>query len=386
MARMLGRSALEAEAFSMPERSFNDTSFLKAHKNLPRRRNETPTSRPVLTTNEVSFSDDETLSHVSSQHVASPQIPSAPMTRQKSGLPLTPPSVSNDAKHPTMSPPPYANGAFLLPKSGVSTPSNQRSPPTPETTPPRSRHLSTTASRPPPIAAYPSSRAESFRTARENQSSDGESSDLHLPLDDPVPQSWLEATRPLRLSAIGLGLDIPQEVENDDATPTERYPGTVDMGRDLAVADEKLEQKSFIGDTIPNREWDTNLMRNVTVRRRRPHLAIPETPPQQPSASEDENSPSIPMGIPVLRRGLGLRERVEQAQRSPHSASTEKFGEDIEWPSAFSPITKSQLHGVDTKRLSGMSSTSTIVEAIALKPLESRFDRLHWITGTSAGA
>ncbi|KAL2350835.1 hypothetical protein BJ546DRAFT_380693 [Cryomyces antarcticus] len=381
---MPGRSALEDGASSMLERLFNDMSFLKAHKNLPRRRNETPTSRPVLTTNEVGFSDDETLSHVSSQHVASPQIPSAPMTRQKSGLPLTPPSVSNDAKHPTMSPPPYTNGAFLLPRSGVSTPSNQRSPQTPDTTPPRSRHVSTTASRPPPIAAYPSSRAESFRTARENQSSDGEGSDLHLPLDGPVLPNWLEATRPLRLSGIGLGLDIPQEVEDDDATPTERYPGTVDTGRDLAVADGESEQKSFTANTIPNREWDTNLMRNVTVRRRRPHLAIPKTPPQQPSASEDENSPSIPMGIPVLRRGLGLRERVEQAQRSPHSASTEKFGEDIEWPSTFSPITTSQLHGVDTKRFSGMSSTSTIIEAFVVDSPPRRRQTLRHVSKTSS--
>ncbi len=95
-------------------------------------------------------------------------------------LPLTPPlypseetdGVKEMDKSPEGANLPHASSRTV--SSGITTPVLKRSPPTPETTPPRLyRHTHTT--RESPIPRLPSTRAESFETARENLTTDEES-------------------------------------------------------------------------------------------------------------------------------------------------------------------------------------------------------------------
>ena len=79
------------------------------------------------------------------------------------------------------------------------------------------------------LREYPSSRADSFQTAREDQSLTSPSVDehnmtlspVHLPEDDKLPQHWLDSTRELRIASIGIGditdgaIETPRFVEED---------------------------------------------------------------------------------------------------------------------------------------------------------------------------
>ncbi|KAI9828541.1 MAG: hypothetical protein M1819_006598 [Sarea resinae] len=209
-------------------------------------------------------------------------------------LPLTPPSNQESAET-VLTPDPL--GTPLL-----GTPLNQRSPPTPDTTPPRKAmkrpKLQT------PSTRYPSSRADSFRTARENQGS-----------SDEEGQKRLDQIRPGRVNGLGLGTE-----------------------------DEK-EFVTFDGAWSPtSQECTPSSMRNVTLRKTSPRAT--DTCP-----------------APDLERPT-LRERVERNKHTPTSVSIEKFAEDIEWPSAVDDILRDSQ--MDEKRLSGLSSTSTIIEAVVI--------------------
>ncbi|KAG6359099.1 hypothetical protein INS49_012619 [Diaporthe citri] len=171
-------------------------------------------------------------------------------------------------------------------KASPSTPPNQRSPPTPDVTPPQS------ATRPRPLILRPAladripskgtteSRTESFKTARESpEPSDEEDGRSTL---RPAAQSARTSEVTVRLakgytngnghekqttphnhSGSGLGLG-PSLADEHSATPKARGDFTTFDG-EFGSSPNDVEQ-----------EWDDNLMRNVTVRKRRPSAHVNE--------------------------------------------------------------------------------------------------------------
>ncbi|KAJ9156720.1 hypothetical protein NKR23_g1298 [Pleurostoma richardsiae] len=140
------------------------------------------------------------------------------------------------------------------------TPTNQRSPPTPDVTPPQPERRPL-ALRPVVHERLPSksttaSRTESFKTARENpEESDQDDGQSTLRPIMPSPRTSQNTVRPVngeertKSKAVGLGLGL----ESSPEVPTPRA---------------KREFLSFDGewgsDLEVEQEWDDNLMRNVT--------------------------------------------------------------------------------------------------------------------------
>ncbi|KAF2404471.1 hypothetical protein EJ06DRAFT_579089 [Trichodelitschia bisporula] len=214
-------------------------------------------------------------------------VAASPGAVQPPALPALSPFLANSADRDASLPPtPPSNtrdGEMRSPhKSSGNTPiqvQQQRSPPTPDTTP-------------------PASLSQSFQTAREEASSDGDQPSRNRAsldiTDDP-----------------GLGLEF--ERDDADITPTASWV-----------------------DGIPNREWDTNLMRNVTVRRKRDRKHA-ETPARQ------ANPPSTPTS--------------SSATEIPTGYSPSRWSSRTDRPYDMES---------DSRRHSAMSTSSTIIEAVVI--------------------
>ncbi|KAK7190539.1 hypothetical protein DPSP01_005240 [Paraphaeosphaeria sporulosa] len=343
-----------SNAYALLESSFTASPNLRAHKPLPRRSDDHRRLEPAASKEHTLWQDDETESQASSElPTPSPLVPPAVAPNgAESGLPPTPPSNSQDGLPATdYSPPPHVDGvvaSLTSRKSTLSTPVNQRSPPTPDPSPPRKATASmTTPERPLPFT-YPSSRAESFTTAREEPISSEAESRSSTPLGPRL--SVVEEDR-------GLGLAFERE---DDANT----PKNTVVEAPLDTASKKLEsglngQGDLDVEDVPNREWDTNLMRNVTVRRKR--NAKPS--PKKPDAPRPTSPAVSPIAASTPRRSSSLRERVEASRRSPHTSSVENFAKAINWPIE---VVDARTSEPDQKRFSASSMSSTVVEAMVV--------------------
>ncbi|PSN60673.1 hypothetical protein BS50DRAFT_206088 [Corynespora cassiicola Philippines] len=337
----------QPDAYALLESSFQAAPHLRAHKPLPRRADDShsflPAAAPLKEA--VAYPDDDTDSHISSQN-PTPLASPAALNGADSGLPPTPPSNSQDEIH-SSSPPPHADGvvaSLTTRKSLTTTPINQRSPPTPDPSPPRTTESMTVLDRP-ILFAYPSSRAESFTTAREDPfSSDGGDSRASTPLGNRL--STVEEDRSLGLAF---------ERDDNDITPTNEAPAKeVESSR----AD---GQGPLINNTVPDR-WDPNLMKNVTVRKKR-------NPKPSPQKNPDSNGPVSPAtGSP--RRRSSLRERVEASKKSPQTKSIETFAQSIGWPTdPENKEEKGELQrdaDTNSNRLSTSTMSSAVVEAMVI--------------------
>lgn len=165
--------------------------------------------------------------------VSSPaqSIPLDSFDPEESRLPPTPPTMNNsdDAEQKrdeNLNPSPLfaddVRNALSSKRSGQNmTPVNQpASPPTPDPSPPRKQQSHPTTDmehKEKPQFLQPStnyafregasSRAESFRTAQEDQmfSPNLSASPVHLPENDTLPKHWLDTTHELQSASIGLG-------------------------------------------------------------------------------------------------------------------------------------------------------------------------------------
>ncbi|KAI9712980.1 MAG: hypothetical protein M1812_006727 [Candelaria pacifica] len=358
-----------------PEVSY-DLPLLKAHKALPRSRDNVSTVYTSPSTHKPRVrSIHDKYASSSLGHTANL---TPPPSRSDADLPLTPPSnhrLANGRTRLKISPagtgmkdsPPYD-----LHQSSLSTSLNQ-SPPTPETTPPKPL-VKPVALHARPTQRYPSSRAESFKTARENQSSsDDDSSRRQAQPSQTATQKWLDATRSARLKDIGLGLGL--ESEDEEITPTIQTPIKAGNDSNFVAFDGALDGAHVVqGPKEDIREWDDYLMRNVTVRKRshkRPRVATQ-------TSRDHQRLPETQDSTLELSRGPSLRERIEKRRHSPTSASTEKFGQEIEWPSMLdNPVLDVGSGDADLKRLSGVSGTSTIVEAMVVDTTPQRRQTLR---------
>ncbi|USP76417.1 uncharacterized protein yc1106_03691 [Curvularia clavata] len=364
----------EPGLYARLESSFQAAPNLRQSKHLPRRsdpcRSPAPSTAPPSVQRDDSFTSqaiDDSDSTVCSQDSTLLESPGA-LNGPDSGLPPTPPTISQDGKSPPgPDQPPHADSvrnSLISQKSSLSTPVNARSPPTPDPSPPRTNPSHATLERP-PLNTYPSSRATSYQTAREDPiSSDREESRSATPANDRL--STVEEDR-------GLGLAFEQE--RDDVTPTGLQapslpvtptknapaPGHVDTVD--TTSDSENNKGSPAMDRIPNREWNTELMRNVTVRKkRRPQSQSPHKTPE-PAVTVVESASPSPSPSTRARRASSLRKRVQVGHNSPVTPSVENFAQSIGWPADGRRMSVDKQRDSTSKRLSTASVSSTVVSA-----------------------
>lgn len=330
-------------------------------------------------------------SHVASLHTLRHQ------RRKISGgeLPPTPPahsrtsSSSHSADLPNLSPSlqtPAQSSEDIQSKTSPSTPPNQRNPLTPEGTPPQSEIRDTAAtpsSRPTLSQRVPSkstttdSRTESFRTALEspelpeeeedsNSTSNSYSNSNSNPTLRPVPHSARTSQITVReinggkKSPSGAGLDLAVEAdvtdEPNDLTPTPKGDFTSFDG-EWGVASE-VEQ-----------EWDDNLSRNVTVRKRRDRAQV-----NRPRHELVDDKPISPTNATKAVRALPLQGRIltYDAEPDPGSFTAPEPG----------PVHAEAPTNRDSRRLSVMSvksAASTVVEAMLVETTPRRHKTLRHV-------
>ena len=289
-----------ADVYALLESSFSASPNLRSHKPFPRRSDSYRRYEPAALKEAPLWQDDETASLGSSElPTPTPLEKPPPLNGAESGLPPTPPSNSQDGLPAAeYSPQPLADTvvtSLTSHKSPLSTPVNQRSPPTPDPSPPRRAAASKVTPPRPAFFTQPSSRAESFTTAREEPLSSGKSSRSSTPTGARL--GVVEKNR-------GLGLAF--EREEDETTPrNSMVEAPLKDEANTIESESGLDGKDGLDvEELPNREWDSNLMRNVTMRRKRNLNSSPQTKPVSPK-------PASPIAFPVAestpRRSSSLR-------------------------------------------------------------------------------
>ena len=241
----------------------------------------------------------------------------------------------------------------------------------------------------PTLFNQPESRAESFRTACEDLSSNPDST------DDPPTVDRLSTVQEDR--GLGLAFERLDDDNDDDTTPTNTRPRYFDPAPSLdATAAAQEDYASPHPADLPDGEWNMDLMRNVTVRRKRNPKPSPHTDPSQlpsddpvPSPAKRHMAPSrrgeaalsprkptrpsvvivetaSPTSSTRTRRTAALRERVEASQNSPVTPSVENFAQSIGWPSESRDVPRQTPRDASSKRMSTVSTTSTMVEAMVI--------------------
>ncbi|KAI0965099.1 hypothetical protein F4678DRAFT_345581 [Xylaria arbuscula] len=274
-------------------------------------------------------------------------------------LPPTPPAHSrtSSGSQPTLTPssPPVEISTlsqvppgFVTPSPG--TPTLQRSPPTPDVTPPqtgrRPKAFRPVLSDRLPSKATVDSRTESFKTARESPSPSEE--------DKTTPRPRISSARTSQ-SVVG------RQVESNSRKPQDTGLGLMLDVDDNLTPRTKQEFSAFDGEWVPNseveQEWDDNLSRNVIVRKRQGY------PDQNGRAEVVEDVTVAPTNATKALRSMPLHERVQFAPTQQHLplefASRRK--------SRGTVSTSESSLSTDPRRSSGMSSkstVSTVVEAI----------------------
>ncbi|MCJ1281157.1 hypothetical protein MMC26_000475 [Xylographa opegraphella] len=278
-------------------------------------------------------------------------------------LPLTPPSVVRE--DPTRKVLIRADSNTLpsplpLTSPGLSTPIGQRSPPTPENTPPAKKTHQDSLS-PPQMLREGSSRAESFKTARENFSDDDNEFSSHTPRNKSQSgQGWPVGPNVDLSRDVGLGLGL--KLSDQDKTSTQPTPRVAPESWTFSILEgawnhstEAVKEDPVVASTpvpISPIPIDQHFGRDTL------------TPPILSSASA---SPSSEADLPI-GRNLSLRERIEKHRNSPASFSIEQFAEQIQWPIDIEQADiDAKLRQADVKRLSQMSATSTVVEAMVIE-------------------
>ncbi|KAL2049043.1 hypothetical protein ABVK25_010714 [Lepraria finkii] len=346
---------------------------LKGHKPFPRRTHvvsETISTRSIGQEHKIRRKSDQ-IAYSSAERIHSwiPE-PSTNPVIPVVGRPLTPPinfrddfqSWIGDAelRDHTSSKKPSSD-------SSGTTPLVRQSPLTPETTPPRNTHrtrarVSLSSSHNPS-----KNRTDSFTTAKENQSSDDESHRIDSPSLHPARQNWLRVTGLAKHKDVGLGLGLESEDEESTAKDmTSRHSPKHSPNHSPRRSSKHEDFVTFDGswgaevdDALDNvSKKHQGLVLSKGRLQKRPRIAS-QTPQDSPTPSQDADAP--------LERSPSLRERVERNRGSSPNASTEKFAEQINWPLKDDQLDlDAELRGMNDKRMSQASTTSTIVEAMVI--------------------
>ncbi|KAI3322473.1 hypothetical protein HD806DRAFT_536313 [Xylariaceae sp. AK1471] len=275
-------------------------------------------------------------------------------------LPPTPPAHSrtSSGSHPilTSSLTPVENTAQSVVAAGSvtpipGTPTLQKSPPTPDVTPPqvgrRPKPFRPVLTDRIPSKATTDSRTESFKTARESPGlSEEEEKTTPRPFISSARTSQNTAgrlvvskSRKAQHVGLGLGLDL-----DENLTPRT-----------------KQEFLTFDGEWASNsdveQEWDENLNRNVMVRKRR------GDPSKNGRVEVIEDVTVTPTNATKALRSMPLHDRIHAAPSPQHFPLEFASRGKPRWTASTSESSIS----TDVKRSSGMSSkstVSTVVEAI----------------------
>ncbi|RFU28523.1 hypothetical protein B7463_g7819, partial [Scytalidium lignicola] len=264
--------------------------------------------------------------------------------------------------------------------SAPTTPPTQKSPPTPDVTPPR--HMPLTY-RHPLSDRYPSSRTDSFKTAREQQSSSDEDATLAKrsvlpPVRQSNPNALVSQEYPVRHKSIGLGLGL--ESDNEDTASTTPRPPTSSRQREIIGFDGSWESPSEeISEVEP--EWDDDLMRNVTVRRRGHQRR--RTGPAAPEIKEDNIVSPTPATKVV--RSLPLQEKLarhrlerQAADQSPTRVPTRVVSDTMPRRRvAEGPESPTNSNARRSSTMSAHSVASTVIEAMVVDTSPQRIRTLR---------
>ncbi|KAL8727797.1 MAG: hypothetical protein Q9181_005572 [Wetmoreana brouardii] len=338
-----------------------DLSLLRRHKSLPKRRIVSPNDRgiPVVVAKER-VHDLEREGYSSSERIRSwiPE-PSSVQAVPEHGLPLTPPLNASERpdgfteSESQLDYPPPIRTSIHTASSGITSPVVQRSPPTPETTPPKSNQHAQ-VSHESSNSHLTSTRAESFETARERQMSTEDVSQQESPSLRPSRQKWLNSAGPDLSKHIGLGLGL--ESEDGERTPTDVVTRTAPTNDELVSFDGAWNGATPEVEAVKGGAY---LAYQAELRKRQPRR--PQISDQMLATPPivDKNTPS-----PVAP-STSLRQSVDQTRQTPPSASAQDFAKDIQWPLRDDNLNlEEKLREVDNKRSSQISATSTIVEAM----------------------
>lgn len=300
-------------------------------------------------------------------------------------LPPTPPAHSRTSSgshsvvlsNPNPLQTPAQSAEDVQSKTSPSTPPNQRSPPTPEVTPPQPQHQAPALSARPTLSSrIPSkcttdSRTESFRTALESPEPSDEE-DSRSTVCPALPSARTSQTTVRQVNGgehklqngVGLGLGVqPDFVDGpDDLTP--RAKGEFNSFDGEWGSSSEVEQ-----------EWDDNLSRNVTVKKRRDRAHI-----NGQSHEVVDNKTVSPTNATKAVRAFPLQGRI--LTYDSHGPDRRSFTA----PEAASAPTEVSTNG-DARRMSGMSSksaASTIVEAILVETPPPRLKTLRHVKRVDA--
>ncbi|KAJ5808185.1 hypothetical protein N7474_009454 [Penicillium riverlandense] len=273
-------------------------------------------------------------------------------------LPLTPPGIGQGDLAASDEPTPRKPDSSLLDAQtgGMLTPRHPSKPPTPDVTPPR-----TNSTKRPPlnqcIDLSSSSRAESFQTARESMSSD---TDMETPVRSSRPMSR-KPKHGVHLKSNGLN-GIHANGASAKETPSSG-------SQHVSETEYETGFESFDGD------WGTSQKEDSpTPRARTGKPGEDRHRSGRKSDLDHDDALDVEHLDASLMKAKTLRDRVHSRDVAA-SVSMERFREDIGWPS--SDITPSQSDNADTRRFSGVSSTSTVEVMIIDSPKRAKRTLRH---------
>lgn len=282
-----------------------------------------------------------------------------------SNLPPTPPAANVDN---TDQPTDETLSESIAFRSALVTPINQ-SPPTPDNTPPRRDPRNELRPFLGPQASFASTRAESFKTAREEITSDDESV-AHCSRTQTSRRLFSEQVAPaLTTSITRSGLSHISTFPSEDVSPTTTYVASgsrgVKSGTRPAVSEPVVTSGIADNDATP-RKSESRIRKMIA-------LDPAELEVNTHADAGAVKLPAAPLATGTykdrtsLRRGPSLRERLQEVHQQSPTASTEKFAEIIGWDDGVSqraPQSSSQQSPAimrhEKKRLSGLSTTSTV--------------------------
>ena len=336
---------------------------LKGHKILPRRRiisDDADYGRPIRQERRMRHRSEQ-ISYNSSERIKS-WIPETSPIRviPVVGKPLTPPINFRDDFQSWINDVALRGLNSTRTRTGDSPGTSslaQQSPPTPEKTPPKNHRSQNAASR---LSTDDTSdsRTDSFKTAQENQSSDDESQPPNSPSHHPAREKWLRAAGLSKQRDVGLGLGL--ESGHEGPTPRKMTPKHVAKQRDFVSFDGTWETSDEDRQEGGSQEDHSSATSVPYDRRsyRRSRIAEPTI----------LDSPTLGQDSELSLKSLSLRERVDKSRHSPPTASTEKFADQTHRPLKEDYFDlDTELRDMNTKRLSQVSTTSTVVEAMVIQ-------------------
>ncbi|KAM5372004.1 hypothetical protein ACJZ2D_007760 [Fusarium nematophilum] len=363
------------------EASFAGQRQFKKHKVLPRPRHEKAPEIPI----QISTTINHDLIIDTSRPGNGPQ-PSSPRTlkhqsrRIGSGpdLPPTPPRQSRKASGNSSGQPGSPVGtddAFRTPQKShaepPTTPPNQKSPPTPDVTPPQPN------GRPGLLRPYLNDRAESsttagsqtgsFKTALEDplSSEDEGRSAITKTSRSTVRQVSDKNARIAKPEALGLALA--------SLAPRSDGSGTSRSGADFGLAESDWGSVSEV-----EQEWDHNLQRLVTVKKRPQPLEMPRS--SASVANVVEPNLITPTQAAKAARNMPLHQRNGTAQPKKGASNRESTSSA---PSSTS-TSASSSDARRTSAISTKSTVSTVVEAYLLDTTPKRQQTLRHVRKQTA--